>query len=54
MSQLIYYWNNNIDDYAGAQLNAGMPYLAHSTASWNATASTVLEHLSIGNWKCDL
>ena len=51
MSQLINNWNNNIDNYAGAQLNAGKPHIL-STASWNATS--VLEHLEIGNWKCDL
>ena len=56
MSQLINNWNNNIDNYAGAQLNAGKPHIL-STVSWNMPQpafTTVLEHLEIGNWKCDL
>ena len=52
MSKLINNWNNNIDNYAGDQLNAGKPYLVpskrechsqHSLLYWN------IYKLEIGN-----
>ena len=52
MSQLIDYWNNNIDNYAGAQLNAAIPYLGHSQLECHSQHSLLywnIYKLEIGN-----